>query len=121
MQDASLPGPGATGAQQLLRQVRVGLLLGSRPTPVAPPSRSVSSAAGACRAALAGVARRQLAARSDGTNASVAKATREFEAWAAALPAECAVSLYTATPADVLWYVEEHWLEHHGREFARAA
>jgi hypothetical protein len=116
-QGDALLGAGATCASQLLRQVRVGLLLGSRPAPVAPLSRSVSAAAGACRVAVAGVGRRQLAARSDSTEASVAEAIREFAAWEATLSAACAVSLCLATPADVLWYfLAKLWLGHHGRE-----
>lgn len=76
----------------------------------------VSPAAAAARsaAAMAQVVAVQQQALVASTQTRITKAIRELQTWCQ----DVGLSVHTVSPADVLWYMQEHWLPSHAGEFA---
>ena len=98
----------------LLRQERLGRVLGAAAVPAPTPRRQLTEVLASRQATLRKVAAVQLGARREDTQTRACLAARELQRWLSSLPAELGYTMETIDPAGVLWFTQEHWLRHHG-------
>ncbi|GAB4815694.1 hypothetical protein N2152v2_002740 [Parachlorella kessleri] len=91
----------------------VGLGAPARPGSSLPEQLDVEEALADCRAALHGATATMLHAHAPDTVKRRQQHAAEAEAFFASLPKELGVSLKTAGPEHVLWFVRQHWLPRH--------